>query len=66
MRRAKNFTITKESLKDQVKGRRFNPCLEITFRDRAGLHRHKISAGYSDELHVFKNHGLTGVKQFCE
>ncbi|MEI7638899.1 MAG: hypothetical protein WCJ37_16445 [Syntrophus sp. (in: bacteria)] len=64
MRRAKNFTITKESLKDQVKGRRFNPCLEITFRDRAGLHRHKISAGYSDEVHVFKNHGLTVVLSF--
>lgn len=64
MRRAKNFTITKESLEDQVKGSRYNPCLEITFRDRIGRHKHKIFAGYSDEIHVFKNHGQTLVLSF--
>jgi hypothetical protein len=64
MRRAKRFKIMKESLEDQVKGKRFNPCLEIVFRDRTGLHRHKISAGYSDEIHVFKNHGMNMVLSY--
>jgi hypothetical protein len=64
MRRSKNFTITKESLEEQVKDMRYHPCLEITFRDRIGRHKHKISAGYSDEIHVFRNHGETLVLSF--
>lgn len=64
MRRAKRFTITKESLEEQVNAHRFNPCLEITFHDREGEHKHKISAGYSDEIHVFRNQSHTLVLSF--
>lgn len=64
MRSAKNFTIAKESLKDQIAGRRYHPSLEITFRDRWGLHKHKIAAGYSDEIHVFRHQGRTLVLAF--
>ena len=54
MKRAKNFKIQKESFEDMQKARRFNPCLEITFCDRSGLHTHKIGAGYQDEIHVYR------------
>ena len=61
MRKIKNFTITKESFKDMLRARRFNPCLEITFRDRTGKHTHKLSAGYSDHIHVYRENGETFV-----
>ena len=64
MQRAKNFTITKEDLEEQIRDGRYNPCLEITFRDEAGRHKHKISAGYSDEIHVFRHYGETLVLSF--
>jgi len=64
MRRVKGYTITKESPEDQVKIHRFNPCLEITFQDREGEHKHKISDGYSDEIHVFRNQSHTLVLSF--
>jgi len=37
-----------------IKAGRFNPCLEITFRDRSGKHTHKLSAGYSDVLDIYR------------
>ena len=54
-------TITKESFEDMAKAGRFNPSLEVTFRDKSGNHRHKISAGYSDEVYAFRQNGETYV-----
>jgi len=54
MRRINNYSINKESTEDMIKARRFNPCLQITLRDRSGQHTHKLSAGYGDELDIYR------------
>ena len=61
MKRVKNFEVRKESIEDACRAGRFHPSLEIVFRDEAGIHTHKIGAGYSDELHVFREDGVTYV-----
>ena len=61
MRRTTNYTISKESFEDMIDARRCNPCLEITSRDRTGKQTHKISAGYSDEIHVYRENGETFI-----
>lgn len=54
MRRINNYSISKESTEDMIKAGRFNPCLQITFRDKTGKHTHTLSAGYSDVLDVYR------------
>ena len=54
MRKIKNYRINKESIEDMIQAKRFSPCLEITFRDRSGQHTHKLSAGYDDDLDVYR------------
>jgi len=61
MRRINNYMISKENFNDMLKAGRFNPCLEMTFRDHTGSHTHKINAGYSDEIHVYREHSETFV-----
>ena len=61
MRTVRNFDITKENTEEQTKAGRWNPCLEISFRDKQGLHTHKICAGYSDDIHVFRESGVTSI-----
>ena len=61
MRKVSNYTIGKETFDDMLNAGRFNPCLEITFMDQSGKHTHKMSAGYSDEIHVYREHGETFV-----
>jgi hypothetical protein len=61
MTRVKNYSITKESTDEMIAAGRFNPSLEIIFRDRHGTHRHKLSAGYADDIHVYREAGLTCV-----
>jgi hypothetical protein len=61
MTRVKNYSITKESTDDMIAAGRFNPSLEIIFRDRHGTHRHKLSAGYLDDIDVYRESGLTCV-----
>ena len=56
-----HYTITKESIEDQIKSGRFNPGLEIIFTDEEGRHKHKIAAGYSDEISVFQESGITMI-----
>ena len=56
-----DYKIGKESFEDMLKAGRFNPCLEITFRDRKGAHTHKISAGYEDDVLVYRENGTTYV-----
>ena len=33
---------------------RYNPCIEIAYRDRSGRHTHKLSAGTDDVLDVYR------------
>jgi len=54
MHRIRNYSISKESTEDMIQAKRFNPCLEITFRGRSGQHTHKLSAGYNDDLDVYR------------
>ena len=61
MRRVARYTILKESYDDMKKAGRYNPCLEITFRDKSGFHTHKFQAGYEDDIHVFRKNGGTFV-----
>ena len=61
MTKVKNYRISKESTDEMIAAGRFNPSLEIIFRDRHGNHRHKLSAGYADDIHVYREGGLTCV-----
>ena len=61
MRRISNYTIKKESFEDMCKANRFNPCMEITFRDMTGIHTHKLDAGYGDTMDVYREAGVTYV-----
>lgn len=54
MRRIHNYSISKESIEDMIQAKRYNPSLEITFRDRSGQHIHKLSAGYDDDVDVYR------------
>lgn len=54
MRRIQNYTIGKEPFEDTVKAGRWNPCLQITFKDRSGKHTHELSAGNYDVLDVYR------------
>ena len=56
MRAVKKYTISKESLEDMREAKRFNPCLEITFWDKKGVHHHKLNAGYDDYIYVYREH----------
>ena len=55
MRRIHNYQIRKESFEDMCKTGRYNRSLEITFRDKTGVHTHKLSAGHSDVLDVYRD-----------
>ena len=54
MRRINKFTINKESTEDMIVAGRFNPSLEITFRDKSGQHKHQLSIGYGDVPEVYR------------
>ena len=54
MHRIDNYSIGKESFEDMLHAKRFNPYLEITFRDKSGQHTQKLSAGDSDVLDVYR------------
>ena len=56
-----DYEIAKESFEDMLKAERFNPCLEMTFRDRRGTHTHKISAGYRDDISAFRENVTTYI-----
>ena len=54
MRRINNYSINKESTEDMINAGRFNPCLQITFRDKTGKHTHKLSVGHDDILDIYR------------
>mgnify|MGYP006995682595 CR=1 FL=1 len=53
MRRV-DYKIVRESFEDMIEAGRLHPSLEIIFRDKTGNHKHKIGAGYSDEVYAFR------------
>ena len=55
MRKINNYSINKESTEDMINAGRFNLCLVIIFRDRSGKHTHILSAGYSDDINVYRD-----------
>jgi len=61
MRRVVNYKIRKEPFEKQLAAGRYNPALEITFRDRTGEHTHTIGAGHSDDIDVFREGSFTYV-----
>ena len=61
MRKITNYDIAKESFEDMCIAQRFNPCLEITFRDKIGTHTHKLGAGYRDDIYVYRENGQTFI-----
>ena len=61
MRRIYCYAIHKETYEDQIAAGRWNPCLEIVFRDWRGNHTHKIGAGRSDVIHVYREGNETFV-----
>ena len=55
------YQIQKETWESMRKAQRYNQALEITFRDRTGSHTHTLSAGHSDDLHVYREDTETYV-----
>jgi hypothetical protein len=61
MNRVKRYQVREEPIEDARRAGRYHPSLEITFRDKTGPHTHEISAGHSDEIHVYREDGVTYV-----
>jgi len=61
MRKINRFSISKEDFWEMLHAKRHNPCLVITFRDKFGKHTHKLSAGYSDDIDVYRDGSETYV-----
>ena len=56
-----NFQIEKESWDDMHEAGRWNPSLEVIFRDKTGNHRHKIESGYMDDLYAYRESDETYI-----
>ncbi len=54
MRKIHNYRISKEDFWEMLHAKRHNPCLVITFKDKSGKHTHKLSAGYQDDIDVYR------------
>ena len=54
MRKIHNYRISKEDFWEMLHAKRHNPCLVITFKDKSGKHKHKLSAGYQDDIDVYR------------
>ena len=61
MRKIYNYRTKQESFWEMLHAKRFNPCLEITFRDKSGKHTHKLSAGAFDILDVYREGNETYI-----
>jgi hypothetical protein len=58
MEKMKNYSIGKEPIDEMIAAGRFNPSLEIVFEDSSGIRRNKLSAGYSDDIHIYREGSL--------
>ena len=54
MRKIHSYRIGKEDFWEMLHAKRHNPCLVITFKDKSGSHKHKLSAGYQDDIDVYR------------
>jgi hypothetical protein len=61
MRKVKNYRIFKETKEEMIAAGRFHPSLMITFIDKSGRHTHRLTSGYEDDIHVYRNADLTCV-----
>ena len=55
MRKIHNYRISKEDFWEMLHAKRHSPSLVITFQDKSGSHTHKLSAGYSDDIDVYRD-----------
>jgi hypothetical protein len=60
MRRV-GYSVEKETYEEQSDAGRHNPGLVLLFRDKTGRHRVPISAGYRDEIDVYRQGDETYV-----
>jgi hypothetical protein len=58
MEKMKNYSISKEPFDEMIAAGRFNPALEIVFEDSNGIRRNKLTAGYSDDIHIYREGSL--------
>lgn len=56
--------IANEPFDYMVSAGRWNPCVEIIFNQGRAQHRHKIKAGSSDEILVYREGSLVYVLNF--
>ena len=61
MRRIHNYRISKEDFWEMLHAKRHNPCLVIKFKDKSGSHTHRLSAGYQDDIAVYREGKQTFV-----
>jgi hypothetical protein len=61
MRRINRYTLRKEDLFEMLHAKRHHPCLEISYRDRSGEYIHKLSAGYGDDIDVYREGATTYI-----
>ncbi len=61
MRKIHNYRISKEDFWEMLHAKRHFPCLVITFKDKSGSHTHKLSAGYQDDIDVYREGSETFV-----
>jgi hypothetical protein len=61
MRRVRRYSIRKETHSDMLHAQRYNRCMEITYRDRSGEYTHKLSAGYCDDIDVYRDGSETYI-----
>jgi len=54
MRKIHNYRISKEDFWEMLHAKRHSPCMVITFKDKSGSHKHKLSAGYQDDIDVYR------------
>ena len=54
MRKIHNYRISKEDFWEMLHAKRHSPCLVITFKDKSGTYTHKLSAGYQDDIDVYR------------
>jgi hypothetical protein len=50
-----DYELQRESFEDMLAAGRYNESLEIVFRDKSGKHIHKLGAGRSDEIDVYRD-----------
>ena len=61
MRTVHSWQTEEESYESQREAGRYNPSLELTFRDKKGIHKGVLGAGRSDSIYVHRDGDQTYV-----